>query len=122
MTWRRGAAVQAALFSCATLSHPRRTERPFRHLICDQDAPSLRRGRRSSARSARASCAALFDSTNAPRARQPSSQTRGRDITSSFFLREGKDARGARGAAAARGERRADGKSIWMIPASLSSC
>ena len=39
-----------------------------------------------------------------------------------FFLREGKDARDAGGAAAARGERRADGKSIWMIAASLSSC
>ena len=39
-----------------------------------------------------------------------------------FFLRAGKDARRARGAAAARGERRADGKPIWMIAASLSSC
>ena len=66
-----GAAVRAAVFGCATLSHQRPTERPFRHLICDQDAPSMRLGRSSSARSTRASCAAWFDRTNAPRARQP---------------------------------------------------
>ena len=64
--WAAGAAVRAAVFGCATLAHPRRTERPFRHRICDQDAPSLRLGRRSS-RS------------------QPSSETHGRDITSSIF-------------------------------------
>ena len=96
---------------------------------------------------------ALFDRTNAPRARQPgaawgrradrsrpgrgcrryeeqtSPETYGRDITSSiffsafffagqgcdFFLREGKDFSFVR---APRG----DGKSISMIPASLSSC
>ena len=121
------AAVREAVFGCATLSHPRRRERPFRHLICDQDAPSMRLGRSSSARSAGASCAAWFDRTNAPRARQPggagqttagpgrvgrggpgrsrracatgragrgcrryeeqtSSQTHGRDITSSIFF------------------------------------
>ena len=42
-------AVRAAVFGCATLAHPRRTERPFRHLICDQDAPSMRLARSSSA-------------------------------------------------------------------------
>ena len=52
------AAVRAAVFGCATLAHQRRRERPFRHRICDQDAPSLRLGRSSSARSARASWAA----------------------------------------------------------------
>ena len=119
-----GAAVRAAVFGGATLAHPRRTERPCKHRICDQDAPSMRLGRSSSARSARTSCAALFDSTNAPRARQSggagqtaagstgegldtlaglaargragrgcrryeeqtSSQTYGRDITSSIFF------------------------------------
>ncbi len=122
--WAAGAAVRAAVFGGATLAHPRRTERPFRPLICEKDAPSMRLGRSSSARSARASCAALFDKTNAPRARQPggagqtaagsagegldtlaglaargragrscrryeeqtSSQTNGRDITSSIFF------------------------------------
>ena len=69
--WAAGAAVRAAVCGVATLAHQRRTERPFRYRICDQDAPSLRLGRSSSARSARASRAALFDSTNAPRARQP---------------------------------------------------
>ncbi len=69
--WAAGAAVRAAVFGGATLAHPRRTERLCRHRICDQDAPSMRLGRSSSARSARASCAALFDKTNAPRARQP---------------------------------------------------
>ena len=69
--WAAGAAVRAAVFGGATLAHPRRTERPCRHRICEKDAPSMRLGRSSSARSARASCAALFDSTNAPRARQP---------------------------------------------------
>ena len=133
-------AVRAAVFGCATLSHPRPTERPFRHLICDQDAPSMRLGRSSSAGSARALGAALFDRTNAPRARQPgaawghwadrslpgrgcrryeeqtSSQTHGRDITSSIFsplfpsrgpgCDAGKDFSFVR---APRG----DGKSIW---------
>ena len=69
--WAAGAAVQAAVSGCATLAHPRPTERPYRHLICDQDAPSMRLGRSSSVCSARASGAALFDRTNAPRARQP---------------------------------------------------
>ncbi len=69
--WAAGVAVRAAVFGGATLAHSRRTERPFRPRICDQDAPSMRLGRSSSARSARASCAALFDSTNALRARQP---------------------------------------------------
>ena len=69
--WEAVAAVRAAVSGGATLSHPRRTERPCRHLICDQDAPSMRLARSSSARSARASCAAWFDRTNAPRARQP---------------------------------------------------
>ena len=160
-----GAAVRAAVFGDATLSHPRRTQRPFRHRICDQDAPSKRLGRSSSAGSARASCAAWFDRTNAPRARplggagqsaagpagsargldglaglaarghagrgcrryeeQTSSQTHGRDITSSIFppafsfagqgCDAGKDFSFVR---APRG----DGKSISMIPASLSSC
>ena len=124
-------AVRAAVFGCATLSHPRRTERPFRHLICDQDAPSMRLGRSSSAGSARASCAAWFDRTNAPRALHPGAawgrradrslpgpagvagatknklRRRRMGVISPprfflrFFLREGKDARGARGAAAA---------------------
>ena len=70
-----GAAVRAAVFGGATLAHPRRTERTFRHRICEKDAPSMRLGRSSSARSARAPCAALFDfflrQTNAPRARHP---------------------------------------------------
>ncbi len=69
-----GAAVRAAVFGGATCSQPRRTERPFRHRICGQDAPSMRLGRRSSAGSACASCAVVFDfflrQTNAPRARQ----------------------------------------------------
>ena len=56
-----GAAVRAAVIGGATLAHSRRTERPFRHLIGDQDAPSLLLGRSSSARSTRASCAAVFD-------------------------------------------------------------
>ena len=69
--WEAGAAVRAAVFGVATLSYPRRTQRPFRHRICDQDTPSMRLGRSSSARSAHASCAALFDRTNAPLARHP---------------------------------------------------
>ena len=143
-------AVRAAVFGCATLSHPRRTERPFRHLICDQDAPSMRLGRSSSARSARASCAAWFDSTNAPRARQPgaawgrradrsrpgrgcrryeeqtSSETYGRDITSSIFSpifsSRGQGCPRRAGGGSRHSERRGDGKSISMIAASLSSC
>ncbi len=47
-----GAAVRAAVFGLATLAHTRRTERPCRHLICNQHEPSMRLGRSSSARSA----------------------------------------------------------------------
>ena len=54
-------AAGAAVIGGATLAHSRRTERPFRHLIGDQGAPSLLLGRSSSARSTRASCAAVFD-------------------------------------------------------------
>ena len=54
-------AAGATVIGGATLAHSRRTERPFRHLIGDQGAPSLLLGRSSSARSTRASCAAVFD-------------------------------------------------------------
>ena len=127
----------------------------------------MRLGRSSSARSAGASCAAWFDRTNAPRARQPggagqttagpgrggrggpgrsrracatgragrgcrryeeqtSSQTHGRDITSSIFFSVAFFFARARMPAVRffqpphRAPR--EGKSICMIPASLSSC
>ena len=118
----------------------------------------MRLGRSSSAGSARASCAAVFDRTNAPRARQPgaawgrradrslpglgrggpagrgcrryeeqtSSETYGRDITSSIFSPlfppRGQGCPRRAGGRSRHSERRADGKSISMIPASLSSC
>ena len=86
-TGRRLRRSGPAVFGCATLAHPRRTERPFRHLICDQDAPSMRLGRSSSARSTRVSWATLFD-ISPPSIFSP--------LFSLLFSSQGKDAMRAR--------------------------
>ncbi len=62
--------VTEAVVGRATLSHRLRTQGLFPHLICNQDTHPARPGRSSSARSACAYCAALFDRTNATQKRR----------------------------------------------------
>ena len=169
-----GAAVRAAVFGGATLSHQRRTERPFRHRICDKTRPRCvwaetcppaatahpgrlfltgrtRLGRSSLGQLGGAGQTAAgpawsagegLDGLAGLAARGPtdrgcrryeeqtSSETHGRDITSSIFPPlfsslfppRGPGCPRCAGGGNRHSERLAEGKSIWMIPASPSSC
>ena len=126
--WAAGAAVQAAVFGGATLSHQRRTQRPFRHRICDQDAPSKRLGRSSSAGESLDGLAGLAARGRAGRGCRRSLRSRRMGVISPprffspLFSSRGQGCPRRAGGCGRHSKRRADGKSISMIPVSLSSC